>query len=225
MTTAQHSALPAAILWDLDGTLVDTEPIWISAEIDLVTSHGGTWTHDDALGLVGKPLLYSAAIFQERGVDMPAEDIVQWLIARVNAVMLTAGPNWRPGAFELIREAHEAGVPQAIVTMSYREQAEIVVRALPEGAITIVVAGDMVSKGKPDPEAYLTAADHLGVEITECVAVEDSATGVQAAMSAGAHTVAVPYLVPIPEQEGLARVPGLGGLSLEQLSAIAGLAR
>lgn len=210
---------PAAVLWDLDGTLVDTEPLWMAAEREIVVSHGGAWTHEDALGLVGNPLLVSAAIIQEAGVDLPAEEIAAWLIGRVNETVLSEGPTWRPGALELLTQAREAGIPQGIVTMSYHVQARAVTDALPPGTIQEIVSGDMVTRGKPDPEAYLTAAAALGVEPRDCLAVEDSATGARAALGSGAATVACPNVVDIPDLPGLARVTTLALTDLRDLFA------
>lgn len=215
--------LPAAILWDLDGTLVDTEPIWIRAETELMAQFGQSWTHADGLTLVGNDLEVSAAILRERGADLPVPQIVRWLIDRVNGEVRRCGPAFRPGAAELVAQAHRAGVPQAIVTMSYREQAETVAESLPTGAIGAIVAGDDVSRGKPDPECYLRAARLLGAPPSECIAVEDSVTGVSAAMASGARTVTVPFMVAVPERPGLARLPSLAGVDLLGLTVAAGL--
>jgi len=217
-------ALPEAVLWDLDGTLVDTEPLWIAAEQELVTSHGGTWTHEDALTLVGKALPDSAGILIARGVAMTPAEVVDHLVARVNDRVASQGPHWRPGARELVAEVARAGVPQAIVTMSYRVQADLIASLLPEGAIGVVVSGDEVTRGKPDPEAYLTAADLLGVDIAGCIAVEDSVTGSAAAAASGARAVVVPHLVDVPSHPALARAETLAGLSLAGLVELAATA-
>ena len=214
------SAFPQAILWDLDGTLVDTEPLWIAAETALVHSHGGTWTHDDALTLVGKSLNDSADILISRGVDLRPEQLIATRIEQVNGEVGRHGPQLRPGPRELEARAAARGVPQAIVTMSYRVQARTVADALPAGAITTIVAGDMVGVGKPDPEAYLMAADLLGVEIGECIAVEDSVTGVRAALASGARTVTVPHIQDVPHVDGLARATTLEGLDLDALVSL-----
>ncbi|TNU77045.1 HAD family phosphatase [Miniimonas arenae] len=221
MTDAFRTPRPAAILWDLDGTLVDTEPIWIQAETDFMASHGVPWSHEDGLTLVGHDLLVSAEIMRDRGVDLPPLEIARRLVGEVNARVERDGPVWRPGARSLVEEAHAAGIPQAIVTMSWRVQAEVVAAVLPAGAIGEIVAGDMVTRGKPDPEAYLRAAELFEVAITDCVAVEDSATGVQAAFASGARTVAVPYLVDVPARPGLARLSTLDGVDLAGLLAAA----
>lgn len=223
MIPSSPAVLPAAILWDLDGTLVDTEPLWIAAETEMVASFGGTWTHEDALGQVGSPIVDTAVIFQGRGVNLSTEEIIRSLVDTVHGAILREGPPWQPGARELVIAAQDAGIPQAIVTMSYRNQAEAVAQALPTGAIRAVVAGDMVTHGKPHPEPYLTAAERLGVDITRCVAVEDSETGATSAYTAGARTVVVPSVVAVSDRPGLGRLNGLGGVDLPTLIATAGL--
>lgn len=213
--------MPAAVLWDLDGTLVDTEPLWIAAESALVTSHGGTWTHEDALSLVGQSLDFSAPILISRGVPWTPQQVIDHLVEQVNTQVAEQGPVWRPGARETVAALADAGVPQAIVTMSYRVQAELVADLLPAGAISVIVSGDMVTHGKPHPEAYLRAAQDLGVDIADCIAVEDSRTGTAAALASGARTVVVPHVVAVPEQPGLARLDSLEGVGIAGLLAAA----
>jgi len=130
---AAAPVLPAAVLWDMDGTIVDTEPFWMAAEGDLVTSFGGTWTHEQALTLVGQGLETSAAILQEAGVRMSVPEIIDTLTARVQEILDEKGPPLRPGAVELLTALSEAGVRCALVTMSLRRMAEQVVSALPSG--------------------------------------------------------------------------------------------
>ena len=96
------SKYPAAVLWDMDGTLVDTEPYWIAAETELVLAAGGTWTHEDGLSLVGFPLMKSAAYIKERGgVEMSEEAIVEELLTRVAHQMRSEGIPWQPGALDV----------------------------------------------------------------------------------------------------------------------------
>lgn len=183
----------------MDGTLVDTEPYWIAAEHELVEDHGGTWTHEDAMLLVGNPLLTSAQILRDRGgVDLPVEEIVKFLLGRVVDQVRVEVP-WRPGARELLVELREAGVPCALVTMSYRELAAPVVELAPADAFEVLVCGDEVEHGKPHPEPYLRAAELLGVEAADCLAVEDSGTGATSANAAGCHVLVVPHFVNVPE--------------------------
>ena len=217
--------MPEAILWDLDGTLVDTEPLWIAAEHDLVTSYGGTWTDEDSVSLVGRSLDYSAPILIARGVQLTPAQVIDHLVERVNEQVKALGPQWRPGAVELVTEAARAGIPQAIVTMSFKVQAQVIADLLPIGAIATIVSGDMVTVGKPHPEAYLTAAAALGVDITRCIAVEDSPTGTMSAVASGAMTVAVPHVAQVPEDLDAARLPSLAGVSLAELARLASTPR
>ena len=212
--------LPEAVLWDMDGTLVDTEPYWMAAERELVAAHGGTWSHEDALSLVGNPLVVSARILRERGgVDLTDEQIVEFLIGRVIDQVRVEVP-WQPGARELLAALRDAGVPCALVTMSYRSLAEPVVELAPEGAFSVLVCGDEVERGKPDPEPYLLAAQHLGVDVTRCVAIEDSPAGIASARAAGAATLGVEAVVPVLPAPGLSRTPSLELVDLGLLARL-----
>ena len=212
-----NSRLPAAVLWDMDGTLIDTEPYWVENERALVESFGGTWTHENALACVGNPLDVSARYIRANSpVDLPEREITERMQAGVMERMRESMP-WRAGARELLLALVEAGVPCALVTMSWRPMVDVLLEVLPEGTFSAVVTGDVVAAGKPDPECYLTAMQALGAQPAECVAIEDSSTGVGAALASGARTIAVPHLVEIPEQPGLARVATLTGVAPEDL--------
>ncbi|PFG43075.1 HAD superfamily hydrolase (TIGR01509 family) [Isoptericola jiangsuensis] len=217
--TSDAPALPAAVLWDMDGTLVDTEPYWIRAEHELVAAYGGSWSHEQALELVGNPLTVSAEILRDAGVDLPVEGIVDHLLGRVRHQVDLAVP-WRPGARELLAALGGAGIPCALVTMSYSVLADAVVAHVP-GAFTTLVTGDQVSRGKPDPEPYLVAAARLGVAVTGCVAIEDSPTGITSALAAGARTLGVEAVVPVEPRPGLSRADSLADVDLDVVRRIA----
>ena len=169
----------------MDGTIVGTEPYWIAAEYALVEAHGGTWSDEHAHALVGNALLTSGAYIRTHGgVDLTPEAIVDALLDEVVRSARACMP-WRPGARELLGELARAGIPAAMVTMSYRRLAETVVEAIAPEQFAVVVTGDEVRDGKPHPEAYLTAAARLGVDPECCVAIEDSPTGVASAEAAG----------------------------------------
>ena len=194
-----------AALWDMDGTLVDTEPYWIAAETELVTSHGGEWDDERALGLVGRALDDSAAILQEAGVRMTVREIIDFLTGRVVAEIRREVP-WRPGARELLHDLHTSGVRCALVTMSEGPLAQEIVDALPAPYFEFLVTGDQVSRGKPDPEPYLLAVERLrqadpALTIADCVALEDSVPGVASAMAAGLATIGIPHAVPLPADD------------------------
>ncbi len=208
---------PAAVLWDMDGTLVDTEPYWIETEIALATEHGATWSHQDGLALVGQDLLTSARTMRERmGITLSPEAIVERLLDGVVA-RVQQGVPWRPGARELLADLGEQGVPCALVTMSWTRLAAPILAALPEGTFAAVVTGDVVEHGKPHPEPYLTAARMLGVAAGDCLAIEDSATGALSAESAGCTVLVVPHQVEVPTGARRVFVEGLTGLAASEL--------
>ncbi|QEO15982.1 HAD family phosphatase [Agromyces intestinalis] len=183
----------------MDGTLVDTEPYWIAAETEMVEEFGGTWTHDDAMRLVGSGLWESAEVFQRYGVDLDADTIVARLTERVREQLSEHGVPWRPGAKELLEALREASVPTALVTMSVRSMAQDIVDAIPFHAFDLLVTGDEVAEAKPHPEPYLTAAQQLGVPIGECVAIEDSPAGLTSAATAGAVAIGVPNILALDD--------------------------
>jgi HAD superfamily hydrolase (TIGR01509 family) len=215
----------AAVLFDMDGTLVDTEPYWIAAEYALVEAHGGRWSDEHAHSLVGNALLESGRYIREHGgVDLAPEVIVDRLLDEVIRETQAEVP-WRPGAQELLAALAERGVPCALVTMSYVRLARTVVDQLPPGAFATVVTGDEVSAGKPDPEAYLTAAERLGVAPANCVAIEDSPTGILSAEGAGCVILAVPHHVPIEPAPGRTLVPSLSDVTPDDLDRLVREAR
>lgn len=187
----------AAVLWDMDGTLVDTEPYWIATEFELAEEYDGTWSRELALQLVGNDLLESGRFIREHmGVPLSAEEIVERLLDGVVAQVLDEVP-WCPGAVELLGNLRDEGVPCALVTMSYERFVAPVLAALPPDTFAAVVTGDGVTRGKPDPEGYATAARLLAVDPADCVAIEDSETGCQSAEGAGCTVLAVPNHVSI----------------------------
>ena len=210
--------LPAAVLWDMDGTLVDTEPAWLAAEAALVESFDGVWHHEDSVQLIGQGLDVTARFMQSRGVDLPEREIVDRLTAIVLQQIEREIP-WRPGARELLSALRDAGVPTALVTMSVRALADRMVTGMGFFAFDHVVSGDDVEQAKPHPEPYLRAAELLGVDIGECVAIEDSIPGVQSALASGAHVIGVPAIVKLQEQPGVTIWPSLAGRTVADLVA------
>lgn len=218
--TTVTDRLPAAVLWDMDGTLVDTEPRWMAAEIALMAEFGHAWTAADHADLIGMPLLTAAEELRGRGADLPPEQIVARLVGYVTDSLVGDVP-WQPGVPELLRGLRAHGVPCAMVTMSYRRLAEKVVLDAPAGTFAVVVAGDEVTHGKPHPEAYLRAAEALGVDVRACVAIEDSPPGVASAVASGARTIGVQNVVPVAPRPGLSRVDSLARLDLADIAAVA----
>ncbi|MFL6022555.1 MAG: HAD family hydrolase [Marmoricola sp.] len=211
---------PAAVLWDMDGTLVDTEPYWIETEFKLVAEFGGTWSMEHALNLVGNDLLVSGAYIREHGgVDLEPAEIVDRLLDGVVARVREQVP-WRPGAVELLGALNAAGVPCGLVTMSWQRFVAPILEVLPPDTFAGVVTGDRVELGKPHPEPYLLAAAELGVDPTQCLAIEDSNTGAKSAEAAGCTVLVVPNHVPVLEGERRVFRESLVGLDVPGLARI-----
>ena len=211
-----------AVLWDMDGTLVDTEPYWMECEFELAERYGGAWSREHALAIVGGDLIHSATYIREHmGIDRTPQQIVEELLDGVVRRVEQEVP-WRPGARALLAELRELDVPCALVTMSWRRFVEPVVQRLPEGSFEALVCGDEVTHGKPHPEPYRRAAELLGVDPGATLAIEDSPTGVESAAAAGCVVLVVPSHVPVaagPRQEHRDSLDGLGPADLRRLHA------
>lgn len=202
----------------MDGTLIDSEPYWIEAEARLAARFGVAWTHDDGLSLVGNPLDVSAQVLMARGVALTEAEIIDLLVSEVAERAQEHMP-WLPDARALLGEVRAAGIPCALVTMSIGALVDRFLEA--SGPVfDAVVTGDSVARGKPDPEAYLTAAALLGVDPRDCVAIEDSRVGIGSAHASGAATIAVLRHTEIPDLDGLTRVTTLDGIGTRGLAAI-----
>ncbi len=203
----------------MDGTLVDTEPYWMTAERDLVAAHGGVWTAEDGLTLVGAGLWHSATILRGRGVALGEQEIIDHLTERVLDQSRGAIP-WRPGARDLLLELREAGIRTALVTMSTRPLAEHVADAFDGPVFDAIVSGEDVEHAKPHPEPYLRAAEALGVDPRLCVAIEDSAPGLASATASGAAVIGVPAHVGLPPSPSYTLWPTLEGRTIADLAEI-----
>lgn len=214
-----------AVLWDMDGTIVDTEPYWMAAERALVAAHGGTWSHEQAMQLVGQSLDFSAGLLQQAGVRLEIREIIDTLTASVIANVRKEVP-WRPGARELLDGLHGAGIRCALVTMSEAPLAREIVASLDKPYFEFLVTGDTVTRGKPHPEAYLRAVALLqaadpDLDVQHCIALEDSVPGVDAAMASGVTTIAVPHITPLPPDAGRLTWDTLAGRTVADLEAAA----
>lgn len=192
---------PDAVLFDMDGTIIDSEPYWMAAERELVESFGGTWRDEQGYALVGSGLWNTASLLRSEGVDLPHEEIISKLSATVRAQVAAVIP-WRPGVREMLGEVLGAGIPCALVTMSIglnaRALSDALDRELGQKVFGAIISADDVTHPKPDPEAYLAGATALGVNIHDTIAFEDSSFGAASAFSAGAVTIGIPLHVDIP---------------------------
>ncbi len=207
----------------MDGTLVDSEEYWIATEMALVARHGGTWTHEDGLTVIGNNLAATAQALRDRGGVLGSDEhIIDELVAGVVQRMRDNGVLWRPGAREFLATLRAVDIPIALVTMSFHVLAQTVAAELPEGTFQAVITGDLVTHGKPHPEPYLRAASAVAVDIVNCIGIEDSPTGLASVEASGAHSIGVPCLLDIPVTPGRSRFGSLRELSIDDLRAIAG---
>ena len=204
---------PAAVLWDMDGLLVDTEPIWTVAEVELAAALGGTWTDEIKAAVVGTRLDVSVPTilrwYEVEPTPARVSETAAWLLHRV-AELYSGELPARAGVCELLAALREEGVPVALVSSSFRVLVDAVL-AHGYGPFDVTLAGDEVACGKPDPEPYLTAAALLDEDPASCVVLEDSPAGVASAEAAGCAVVAVPSVVGVELAPGPRRlvVPSL----------------
>jgi HAD superfamily hydrolase (TIGR01509 family) len=195
-----------AVLFDMDGLLVDSEPLWFEAECAVMATMGGSWTRADQLELTGGSLEHSVGYMRSRALR-PAEPALvgRWLLGTMASLIAERGVPLMPGAAGLLAELAAAGIPMALVTSAQRPIMDAVIASASLAFGTTVCAED-VSHGKPAPDPYLRAAALLGQPPAGCVALEDSPRGIAAAEAAGCPVIAVPS-VPLPAALGTAR-PG-----------------
>lgn len=189
----------AAVLFDMDGTLVDSEKVWSVGLTELAAHHGGELSDAARRAMVGTNMTDSMRILHG-DLGLPAgvstDDSVRWLEARVKE-LFRDGMTWRPGAAELLAALRAEGVPLALVTATHRHLVDVALLTIGADNFDAVVAGDEVDLTKPHPMPYLTAARLVGADPRDCVAVEDSPNGLASARAAGCAVLAVPCEVPL----------------------------
>lgn len=209
-----------AVLWDMDGTIIDSEPQWLHAELAMLEKYEIPMTQQIHDRLVGSGLWNAAEFFRQLGVDMTADEIVAEWVASVAEQMKHDAPQWRPGARELLESLRQRSIPCALVTMSVRSLADEVIALLPAGTFRAVVTGDEVEHEKPHPQPYLLGAAALGVPIERCIALEDSPAGLGSASSAGAVAIGIPNLLPLDATPAHHLLPTLDGVDADALQAL-----
>jgi HAD superfamily hydrolase (TIGR01509 family) len=209
------------VLFDMDGTLVDSEKVWDVALHELAVRAGGTLSLAARQAMVGSSMGRSMKIIRDDlgQPDRPEAPDVQWLTDRV-CQLFAQGLVWRPGALELLHAVREAGLPTALVTSTGRRLVEVALDTLGRENFDVVVCGDEVTMPKPDPEPYRRAAELLGVPIGQCVAIEDSPTGMTSALASGAAVLAVPADLELPETDGVHLRASLEGVDLDYLARL-----
>jgi len=220
-----------AVLFDMDGLLVDTEPLWFEVESSVMARLGGEWTAADQRALVGGSLPRTVGYLLDRasgpGAAATEAEVADWLLGGMADLLSSSDVTPLPGALELVGAVRAAELPYALVTSSERVIVDAVLGALARHGVAfdVIVSGADVRNPKPDPEPYQLAARLLGADPRCCVALEDSPNGVASAEAAGCVTVAVPGLAPVTEQPGRLIVRSLAELDLATLRSLVRVAR
>ena len=187
-----------AVLFDMDGLLIDSEPLWLEAETAIMARLGAHWSEADQAQLLGGSLERSVRYLLSKATrPAPPELVGEWLMSGIIERVRRGGVPVQPGALELLAAVSQAGLPHALVTSSERGFMDAVLASTGMRFEVLVCAED-VTATKPDPEPYLLAAKLVGVDPGDCFALEDSPNGVASAEAAGCRVFAVPSLVPIP---------------------------
>lgn len=217
-TTAGSSL--QAVLFDMDGTLLDSEKVWDVALDDLASWLGGTLSPAARASMVGSSLGRSVRILHaDLGVDADPGRSGDYLLQRT-AELFTTDLVWQPGAEELLQAVHDAGIPVALVTSTHRALTEIALDTLGRDRFAATVCGDEVEHPKPSPDPYLRAAKLVGALARACVAIEDSLLGVASAEAAGCAVLAVPSEVVLESAPTRTVRASLVGLSVADLAAL-----
>ena len=223
MTATDRTPLPAAVLWDMDGTILDTEPIWDIAMEALARRHGIEMTEELRMATLGNNAVdaltkvFDAARVPESGRDFEAEEAT--MVEHVVGLFAQELP-WRPGARELLDLIAAAEIPMLLVTNTQRDIADIAITTIDPGRFVATVCGDEVAVGKPAPDIYLRAAEIAGAHPNTCLAIEDSPTGAAAAHAAGVPNLVVPSQIPVAPATKRVFRDTLAGLTLDEITGL-----
>ena len=209
-----------AVLWDMDGTLIDSEPIWIEEEHRLMQSLGVTWSDEDAKHCLGGPVERVDAYMRSRvkGDHEPLE--LAFLLIDRMIERLSAGVGFTLGAESLLRAMYGEQLPMALVSASTRKIMDAALKSIGNEFFTFTCSADDVVATKPDPEGYLRAADALGVDIERTLIIEDSVTGMRAAIDSGGYVLGLPHFTALPEGEKVVHRQSLEDLDLNSLAGL-----
>ena len=215
----------AAVVFDLDGVLVDSEPVWERVRRRVVAEHGGRWADDAQRRLMGMSTPeWARYLGEELGVGLPPDDVVALVVGRMADSYRQDLP-LLPGAAATVR-ALAARWPLGLASSSPRTLIDAVLRAAGlDGAFAVTLSTEEVTRGKPAPDVYLAVAERLGVPPARCAAVEDSSNGLRSAAAAGMQVIAVPRPAYPPDGDALAgarlALADLAGLTPGTVAALA----
>jgi HAD superfamily hydrolase (TIGR01509 family) len=213
-----------AVLWDMDGTLIDSEPLWIEQERLLMERVGATWSHEDAIHCVGGPMARVDAYMRSK---LPSDiqesfqplDLTNQLLQLMEK-RLSQNVSFTPGAHTLVHEMKTANLPLALVSASSRPLMDAALKSIGSYLFDVTISDNDVTNSKPDPEGYVKAAEALGVDIARSLIIEDSITGMSAAIASGAFVIGLPHVARLPHGEKVIHHPSLDGLTMRAISEL-----
>lgn len=212
------TTLPKAVLLDMDGTLVDTEPLWWQAADETATRLGYVLESSSTADVVGRPVSHTAGYLAcVTGTAQPVEELAGELEARF-LVLVRNHTTVLPGARSLLALLQESRIPAALVSASPRSVVDVVLDVLGRRLFATSVAAGETPRTKPFPDPYLAAARALGLAAIDCLAVEDSPTGIASAEAAGVPVIVVPSPTTAEDGPGRTRVRSLEEADLALLA-------
>ncbi len=176
-------------MFDLDGTLLDSELLWEAAQNDTMDYFGQTWTDEDQASSIGGPIARVVDHMASRTGADPGH-LARILVTEIEHKVSTTRAHWMPGARELMMAASQAGIPVAVVSNSWRVLLDLLMHNI-DVPVDLTVSSTEVERPKPDPEPFLYACRRLAVDPRRCVVIEDSPTGAAAGLAAGCAVVGV----------------------------------
>lgn len=222
MTSPASGAAPElrAVLFDMDGTLTDSERLWTIALDRVAADYGGALRPATREAMVGQDMWATIDLMhRELGVDVAPETTARTLTDHTMEIFHDGLP-FKDGAPELLAAVKAAGLRTALVTATYRNLVDVALETLGHNTFDVTVCGDEVTRNKPDPEPYRRALELLGLPAQECLVIEDSPTGSRSASLAGIGVLVVPSEIPVPPARGLVFAETLVGIDVTQLHAI-----
>ena len=220
VTSSDNRGFFQAIFFDMDGLLVDSEPLWLESERQVTAAFGYTWLDSDQVACLGGPLTRVGEYMSLKCNGSRSPEYFTQELIKVQCSKLRGRTPLMPGAIELVRELSKNGVPTGLVSASPRSIVDVVLENLGGNPFPFSISCDDVHQTKPHPDAYLLAAHTLGVEISQSLIFEDSLTGVEAAKASGAWLIAVPHLIVVPESERVRSIRSLEQLSFSKLQEL-----
>ena len=207
----------SALLFDMDGTVIDSEPLWLEAEIEVMAELGCRWDAQDQQNCLGGPMDRTEKYMQERSGNIKPYGYFRDNLNLVMQKKLLHDLKLVPNALELISSAKKIGIKTALVTASGSVLMNIALKKFPDGIFDATVSRDDVINSKPNPEPYLRAADLLEMNISNCVVFEDSEAGVTSGLASGAQVIGIPHLINLAPHENLRIVDSLSDVSIDKL--------